>query len=192
MGDFDKIFKENIEAVFLPMAEEILGISIKETYELKDKIQTTIEREPDFLKIVIDQNGKKWILHLEFQTTNDPKMIYRMAEYRAILQRKYAPKVSPPHAKGIPSPKGCPWHGEGMPSGWAFGKGEIGDDNNPLLAAIGFCQGHSLGNLRSKYNQITQKVQRWLQTILHILNAEIASAQGKNQNFRCQLFKLTF
>ena len=28
-------------------------------------------------------------MHLEFQTTNDPKMIYRMAEYKAILMRKY-------------------------------------------------------------------------------------------------------
>ena len=26
---------------------------------------------------------------MEFQTTNDPKMIYRMAEYKAILMRKY-------------------------------------------------------------------------------------------------------
>ena len=89
MSDFDKILKENIEAIFLHTAEEILGISIKETFELKDKIQTTIEREPDFLKIIIDHEGNKFILHLEFQTTNDPKMIYRMAEYKAILMRKY-------------------------------------------------------------------------------------------------------
>ena len=32
MGDFDKIFKQNIEAVFLPMAEKLLGFSIKETF----------------------------------------------------------------------------------------------------------------------------------------------------------------
>ena len=89
MAEFDKILKENVEAVFLPLVEEMLGFSIKESFELKDKVQTTIERESDFLKRVIDQNGKEWILHLEFQTTNDPKMIYRMAEYRAILQRKY-------------------------------------------------------------------------------------------------------
>ena len=89
MADFDKILKENIEAVFLPLVEEMLGISIKETFELKDNLQSTIKRETDFLKRVIDQDGKEWILHLEFQTTNDPKMIYRMAEYRAILQRKY-------------------------------------------------------------------------------------------------------
>ena len=89
MGEFDKILKENIEAVFLPLVEKMLGLSIKETFEVKDKVQTTIEREPDFLKRVIDQNGKELILQLEFQTTNDPKMIYRMVEYRGILQRKY-------------------------------------------------------------------------------------------------------
>ena len=114
------------------------------------------------------------------------------------------------HGKGVLRISGADWH-------W---KGEIGDDNNPLLAAIGFCHanpkdsfgkaslpqrsqgllwrmplawgGHPLGNLRSKYNQIAEKVQRWLQTILCILNAEMASAQGKNQNFCHQAFKLTF
>ena len=66
-----------------------------------------------------------------------------------------------------------------------FLKGEIGDENNPLLAAIGF-------NLKSKYNQIAEKVQLWLQTILQILNTEMASAQDKNQNFCYQTLKLTF
>ena len=89
MADFDKILKENIEAVFLPLAEKMLGISIKETFEVKDNLQTTIKRETDFLKRVIDHEGKEFILHVEFQTTNDPKMIYRMAEYKAILLRKY-------------------------------------------------------------------------------------------------------
>ena len=59
MGDFDKILKENIEAIFLPMVEKMLRISIKKIIEIKDKIQITIEREPDFLKIIIDQNGSE-------------------------------------------------------------------------------------------------------------------------------------
>ena len=66
-----------------------------------------------------------------------------------------------------------------------FLKGEIGDENNPLLAAIGF-------NLRSKYNQIARKVQFWLQTILHIFNTEMASAQRKIHFFCHQTFKLSF
>ena len=42
MADFDKILKENIEAAFLPIVEKMLGVSIKEIVELKDKIQRTI------------------------------------------------------------------------------------------------------------------------------------------------------
>ena len=89
MGEFDKIIKENIEAIFAPLLEKLLNISIKRAIEIKDKLQTTIEREPDFLKKIIDKENRTFILQLEFQTQNDQKMKYRMAEYRAILQRKY-------------------------------------------------------------------------------------------------------
>lgn len=89
MGDFDKVIKENIEAIFLPLLEKLLGIRITKSDELKDKIQRTIEREPDALKLITDESGAQFILQLEFQTTDDPKMVYRMAEYKAILQRKY-------------------------------------------------------------------------------------------------------
>jgi len=89
MGDFDRVLKENIEAIFLPLMEKLLGISVSEISEVKDDIQQTIERKPDFLKRIIDKNGKEFILHLEFQTTNDPEMVYRMAEYKAFLQRKH-------------------------------------------------------------------------------------------------------
>ena len=48
MGDFDRILKENIEAVFFPLLEKILDISIEKTYQIKDKIYLTIERETPF------------------------------------------------------------------------------------------------------------------------------------------------
>jgi len=89
MGEFDKIIKENIEAIFVPLLEKLLGIQIVQSSELKDKIQRTIEREPDYLKQVTDSTGATFILQLEFQTTDDARMVYRMAEYKAILQRKY-------------------------------------------------------------------------------------------------------
>ncbi len=89
MGEFDKIIKQNIEAIFLPLVERLLGIKISHAVALSEKIQTTIEREPDFLKKVIDQYQQEFILHLEFQSTDEAKMVYRMAEYKAILQRKY-------------------------------------------------------------------------------------------------------
>ncbi|MEL7146993.1 MAG: hypothetical protein AAFO69_11530 [Bacteroidota bacterium] len=89
MGEYDKIIKENIEAIFEPLLEKLLNISIKQATEIKDKIQTTIEREPDFLKRIIDHDNHEFILQLEFQTQDDHEMKYRMAEYKAILQRKY-------------------------------------------------------------------------------------------------------
>ncbi|MEL7145498.1 MAG: hypothetical protein AAFO69_03950 [Bacteroidota bacterium] len=89
MGDFDLIFKENIEAIFRPLLGKMLNISIKESFEIKDKIQTTIEREPDFLKRIVDEDDREFILHLEFQVTDNQEMVYRMAEYKALLQRKF-------------------------------------------------------------------------------------------------------
>ncbi|HAA16913.1 MAG TPA: hypothetical protein DCE41_36450 [Cytophagales bacterium] len=89
MGEFDKILKENIEALFLPLSEKLFGIRITQTREVKEKLQSTIEREPDFLKWVTDETGQEFLLHLEFQTQDDPKMVYRMAEYKALLLRKF-------------------------------------------------------------------------------------------------------
>ena len=93
MSDFDRVIKENIEAVFLPLLDKLFGLSIRNTFEIKDKVQRTVEREPDFLKRVIDYTGLEFILQLEFQTNNDPEMVYRMAEYKALLQRKYKLEV---------------------------------------------------------------------------------------------------
>lgn len=89
MGEFDRIIKENIASIFLPLVQKFTGIRIIKSTEIKDKIQRTLEREPDFLSRITDQWGKEMILHLEFQSQDDPKMVYRMAEYQALLQRKY-------------------------------------------------------------------------------------------------------
>jgi predicted transposase/invertase (TIGR01784 family) len=86
---FDKILKENLEELFLPIAEKWLGFKILEADPLPEKLQVTLEREPDFVRIVKTNQPAQFILHLEFQSTNDSEMLYRQAEYKAILQRKY-------------------------------------------------------------------------------------------------------
>jgi hypothetical protein len=91
--DFDKILKENIAEVILPLSEKYLGIKIVKTEELKDKIQTTIEKEPDFIRIVETETQERFILHLEFQSQDESAMIYRMQEYFSILRRKYKLRV---------------------------------------------------------------------------------------------------
>lgn len=89
MGEYDKIIKENIEAILLTLSKKLLGFEIRNPVDLPEKLQTTIEREPDFLKKISLDDGSEVILHLEFQTHDDSKMVYRMAEYKAILQRKF-------------------------------------------------------------------------------------------------------
>ncbi len=88
-NDYDKILKENIAGLLLPLTEKYLGIKIKDSQELKDKLQTTIEKEPDFLRIVRTHTNEEFILHLEFQTRDEEGMIYRMQEYYGLLRRKH-------------------------------------------------------------------------------------------------------
>jgi hypothetical protein len=84
---FDKIFRENAESIFMPLVEERLGIKIKSFIHLKEKRQTTLERDMDFFYEVETEDGYQFILHLEFQTEDDD-MLYRNAEYHGIALRK--------------------------------------------------------------------------------------------------------
>ncbi len=69
---YDRIVKEIIEEALYPLAEIVLKIPIEKTQEIKDKIQTTLEREGDHLKIMLfkDKNLKE-ILHLEFHVNDE-------------------------------------------------------------------------------------------------------------------------
>ncbi len=86
---YDKIFKENIVPLFLPLLDEFLGIKILKTEVLDAKLQKTIEREVDFARIVTTKNCGRFILHLEFQVTNDSSMVYRFNTYNSLLVEKY-------------------------------------------------------------------------------------------------------
>jgi hypothetical protein len=88
-NDYDKILKENIAALLLPLTEKYLNIKIKDSRELKDKLQTTIEKEPDFIRAVKTDRDEEFILHIEFQTQDEEAMIYRMQEYYGLLRRKH-------------------------------------------------------------------------------------------------------
>ncbi len=88
-NDYDKILKENIATVFLPLTAKYLGIRIVRSEELKDKLQTTIEKETDFVRVVETDRGETFILHLEFQSVDEEGMVYRMQEYYGLLRRKY-------------------------------------------------------------------------------------------------------
>ena len=84
-----KIFKENIEAVISSIVQNVLEITAVSMEELPDDIQHTKERKPDVLKKVTDNEGITFVLQIEFQVRDEPEMVYRMAEYYIMLERKY-------------------------------------------------------------------------------------------------------
>lgn len=88
-SQYDKVFKENIEAVISSIMQNLLGITAVSMEELPDDIQHTKERKPDVLKKVTDNQGNTFVLQIEFQVADEPEMVYRMLEYKAMLLRKY-------------------------------------------------------------------------------------------------------
>lgn len=88
-SQYDKIFKENIEAVIPGLMRKVLGITAVSSEELPDDLQHTKERKPDVLKKITDSEGNIFVLQIEFQLADEAEMVYRMAEYYVMLARKY-------------------------------------------------------------------------------------------------------
>ena len=88
-NEFDRIFKENIESIFIPIVERRLGVEIVESKPLPTKLTGTFEREVDHLFDVRTKGGKRFLLHFEFQTHNDQKMLRRIVLYHGHLFFKY-------------------------------------------------------------------------------------------------------
>jgi len=86
---FDRILKENAYAIFMPLIQQELGIKIKSYKALPSELPRTIGRRVDFLYLVVTEDGEKFILHVEFQTQDDLKMLLRISEYHGIIYRKY-------------------------------------------------------------------------------------------------------
>lgn len=93
VNQYDKIFRENLEAALPGLIRNLLGIHVIHTEELPDDIQHTKERKPDVLKKVTDKNGETFVLHIEFQVKDELEMVYRMAEYYIMLLRQYRLRV---------------------------------------------------------------------------------------------------
>ena len=93
MHQYDKILRENMEATLPGLISNVLGIDIVKAEELPDDLQHTKERHPDVLKKVTAETGETFVLHIEFQVSDEPKMIWRMAEYFVMLSREYGLEV---------------------------------------------------------------------------------------------------
>ena len=80
---------ERRSGIIPALMSSVLGFRVKEAEIIREKLQQTKEKEADALRIITDPNGQKFILHLEFQVDDYPKMIYRMHDYWGLLKSKY-------------------------------------------------------------------------------------------------------
>ena len=89
--EYDKIIRENIAEVIASVADKLLGLPANlQMQPLSESLPLTLERRPDFLRKVITPPGEAdYLLHVEFQTSNDRRMINRMLTYYALLNEKY-------------------------------------------------------------------------------------------------------
>lgn len=85
----DKIIKENFEEIFVPLTKKLLKLEFEQAEEIPDDLQITLETQPDFLKKVKSADNNAYILHIEFQSSNDVEMAERMLLYYSMLYKKY-------------------------------------------------------------------------------------------------------
>lgn len=83
--DYDKIFREVLKDIFPAVARKVLGIPDGHYKPLPLDMQYTSEREADQLWEVVPASGQPYILHCEFQSSNDKQMLARMMLYHAFL-----------------------------------------------------------------------------------------------------------
>jgi len=82
---YDDIIRENMAELLFGLAKHMLGKDIQSNEPLNISLRETLSRNPDFLQLV-EVDGKKLILHIEFQSTDDADMKYREAIYNLLIR----------------------------------------------------------------------------------------------------------
>ncbi len=82
MGNYDKIMRENLGELSQMLIGHLLPVNVESIIPIPPRVRkTVIEKETDNLFLIKTKEGKQFIFHLEFQSTNDAKMIHRMVAY---------------------------------------------------------------------------------------------------------------
>ena len=90
---YDKILHEIADKAIVPIVTDDLNIKVHKITRHVAKMQVTIEREVDAFYWIEKENGGEIILHLEYQSYDDHKMVLRVNLYVALI-RYYYPKVN--------------------------------------------------------------------------------------------------
>jgi predicted transposase/invertase (TIGR01784 family) len=85
VNKFDRILKENFEGLTPFLLHSLTGIEPSSVTVIPAKIHRTLEREVDILLKIKSKEGEKYILNVEWQSTNDPNMCRRMLLYHSMV-----------------------------------------------------------------------------------------------------------
>jgi hypothetical protein len=86
---YDRIIKENIQSVVLELLRKTTDVQLVEYQVIFPELPKTIGREADFVLKVRNPVGEEELVHLEFQSFNDAKMLERMLLYLGLLRYTY-------------------------------------------------------------------------------------------------------
>lgn len=86
----DKIFKENCANLLPFIFKKMLGLKFEKIENLPSiKQQTTLEKEPDFLRKIFSKKYPKGaVVQLEFETSDDAEMLERMLLYLSLEYKR--------------------------------------------------------------------------------------------------------
>ena len=86
---YDLSIKDALEGIEGAVTEMFLGFKIKKADSINVGLIKIEEKQADYVCKIVDENDKKYILHIEFQTTNHFYMRFRMLRYLTELYKKY-------------------------------------------------------------------------------------------------------
>ena len=92
---YDRMFRENAKHIFIALIQHLYKLDVQSFQVLDPKFPSTSDNEVDHLYHIIPNEGAEYIVHVEFQAANDPKMLARMQEYHAKIYKKYQLPIKP-------------------------------------------------------------------------------------------------
>lgn len=93
-NEYDKILRETFRQPKHNLLKELLRIEAVSIKPVTSRMQQTIlEWEADTVLDVVTTTGENCIVHIEWQSTNDAQMAFRMARYDLLLFEMYGKEV---------------------------------------------------------------------------------------------------
>jgi predicted transposase YdaD len=184
MDIYDRILKENAAAFLPTIITKVLGISVKSFRILPTEMNVTLSKRTDIPCLIETNEGEILIVHVEFQSGDDPDMPFRMNMYKAILVNEYRLKV---RQIVIHFGEGKPNMETKLPDGMAFESFELVhwhgfpyqqflDSDNPELIILALLADFGNENPQKIIEEILQKIissehsenerRKWLEHLL--------------------------